>query len=558
MNVEYLILAVILATALYFFWTQKLRTDMTALLVVLALVFPWPHPDGKWRGILTYQEGFTGFGSVAVVMVTAMFVIGAAMVHTGAAEFIGGKLFRACARSEPLLQMAILGVTTLFSMFVNDTTVVLVFLPVIMAICKERDLSPSRYLLCVAYGSLLGGQWTLIGTRSNIIISEFMGTYTGSSIGFFDFVPVAAVIFVVASTYFLVFGRKLLPKPEETASPEESLAREYLTEVMVTPRSSNVGKSLDQLNWSRRSDLTVVEVIRGNERIPAAGWVKLQSGDVLIMQGSVPTIGQLLQSSDFRLQEELKIDDKTLRSVDLVTVEALLAPNSDYTGRTLQQVDFSSDYGFTVLGISRHGQTISERPVVTPLEFGDSLLLLGHISRLDPLERNPNLILLGHRHFPALGKRKALTVMLLLLGVMLTAVTGLLNPAVSIPLAAMLTILLGCIQIRDCYSAVDWQAVVTVAGMIPFGQALDKTGAAEAISHTMVQWLAHFGPYTVLGALLVLAICLTQLIENAAVAIILAPLAFQVAKETGVDPKPFHYHRRGEALQNRGFYRWHR
>ncbi|MGH7867057.1 MAG: SLC13 family permease, partial [Candidatus Dormibacteraceae bacterium] len=167
MNVDYIALGVILAGALYLFWTQHQGSDVTALMVTLALIIPWPHPGGTWRGILTYTEGFSGFGSPAVIMVTSMFVLGAAMVRTGAAERLGGKLFRACARSEVLLQTAILLVTTFFSMFVNDTTVVLVFLPIILAICKERNLSPSRYLLCAAYGSLLGGQWTLVGTRSN-------------------------------------------------------------------------------------------------------------------------------------------------------------------------------------------------------------------------------------------------------------------------------------------------------------------------------------------------------------------------------------------------------
>ncbi|MGH7993356.1 MAG: SLC13 family permease, partial [Limisphaerales bacterium] len=181
-NLDYVALGVILAVALFFFWTQKLRTDITALLVTLALIIPWPHPDGHWRSILTYQEGFSGFGSVAVIMVTAMFVLGAAMVRTGAAEGLGGRLFRICAHSEPLLQFAILGTSTLFSMFMNDTTVVLVFMPLIMAVCKERNLSPSRYLLCAAYGSLLGGQWTLVGTRSNIIISDFLLQRTGTGL----------------------------------------------------------------------------------------------------------------------------------------------------------------------------------------------------------------------------------------------------------------------------------------------------------------------------------------------------------------------------------------
>jgi Na+/H+ antiporter NhaD/arsenite permease-like protein len=147
--------------------------SLTALLVTLALILPWPHPNGQWRSILTYQEGFSGFGSVAVVMVVSMFVFGGAIVRTGGAEFLGMRLFRLCARNELLLQAAVLALTTAVSMFVNDTTVVLIFMPLILAVCKEKNLSPSRYLLLAAYGSLLGGQWTLIGTRSNIVISDY-------------------------------------------------------------------------------------------------------------------------------------------------------------------------------------------------------------------------------------------------------------------------------------------------------------------------------------------------------------------------------------------------
>jgi len=538
-NFDYLAMGAILAVALFFFWTQKLRTDMTAMLVMLALILPWPHPDGHWRGILTYQEGFSGFGSVAVIMVTAMFVLGAAMVRTGAAEGIGGKLFRVCAGHEALLQVAILILSTLFSMFVNDTTVVLVFMPLILTVCKERSLSPSRYLLCAAYGSLLGGQWTLVGTRSNIIISDFLLQRTGKGLGFFDFTPVAALVFVAAVAYFLLQGRRLLPKTGETESAEESLAREYLTEVLVTPQSATVGKPLSELTWWKRNDVTVVELIRGKERRPAAPWIKLQAGDVLILQGPVPTIGDLLKSSDFQLKEELKIDNQTLHSVDLVTVEALLPPNSDYLGATLDQMDFSRDYGFTVMGISRNGKTIRERPMATPLEFGDSLLLLGHVSRIDRLARNANLILLGHSHFPALRRRKAALTILLLGGVMVTAVTGVLSPAISIPLAAMFAILLGCIRIKDAYESVNWQAVVTVAAMIPFGLAMEKTGAAERLAHATVELLQGFGPMVVMGALLALAAMLTQFIENAAWPSSSRPWRFKWPRTPALTPNRF-------------------
>jgi di/tricarboxylate transporter len=535
---EFIALGLILMGALYLFWTQRLRTDITALLVMLFLALPWPRPNGRWSAILSPQEAFSGFGSVAVIMVTAMFVFSAALVRTGAAEMIGGRLFRACAHHELLFQIAVLSLATICSMFINETTIVLVFMPVILGVCKERNLPPSRYLLCAAYGAALGGQWTMIGTRSNIITSEFFRQRTGQAIGFFDFTPVAVAVFIGCATYFFLIGRRFLPTAE-VQSLEQELGKEYLTEVMVTPQSTTVGLTLDQLDWAKRQDVTIVGVIREGERMPPNGWMKLHPGDALIMQGAVPTIGNLLKSADFAFMEEVKIGEKTLRSLDLITVEALLSPNSRYTGRTMQQTNFGRDYGFTVLGISRHGQTIQERPSATRLEYGDSLLLLGHNSNLERLERNPNLIVLSQKHFPTSGKKQAIITMLLLGGVILTAITGILTPALSIPLAAVAVLLLGLVKVTDTYKSVDWPAVATAGGMISFGLALEKTGAAGALAHAIVTNFQWAGANLILGALLIFTVALTQLIENAAVAIILAPIAYQIALESHADPKPF-------------------
>lgn len=538
MKPEFIVLGLIVAGALYLFWTQKLHTDVTAVLVMLSLAVPWPRPDGRWSAILSPQEAFSGFGSVAVIMVTAMFVFSASMIRTGAAEMIGGRLFRACAHHEILLQVAILSITAACSMFIHETTTVLVLMPIVLAVCKERHLSPSRYLLCAAYGAALGGQWTLIGTRSNIIVSDFLRQRTGQGIGFFDFTPVAAVVFAGCAIYFFLVGRRFLPGAE-AQSLEQELGKEYLTEVMVTPQSTIIGSRLDQLEWAKRQDITIVGVIREGERMPPNGWMKLHPGDALIMQGAVPMMSGLLKSPDFQLMEELKIGERTLRSLDLITVEALLSPNSRYTGRTLQNTNFGRDYGFSVLGISRHGQTIQERPSATRLEYGDSLLLLGHNSNLERLGRNPNLILLSQSPFPTMAKDKAVITMLLLLGIIVMAVTNILTPAISIPLAAMAALLLGCVKLSDTYKSVNWPAIATVGGMISLGLALEKTGAAEALAHAIVTGFQWAGPISIFCALLAFTVALTQLIENAAVAIILAPIAYQIARESHADPKPF-------------------
>lgn len=539
MTGEYVALGLILTGAVCLFWTGKLRTDLVALSVMLALIVPWPRGDGAWRGILTYKEGFSGFGSAAVIMVVAMFIFGAAIMRTGMVEYFGGRLFKACAHNELLLQAVVLATATAFSMFINDTAVVLVFLPVIMSVCREKNLSPPRYLMAVAYGSLLGGQWTLIGTRSNIVISDYLFQRTGQEFGFFDLSPVAAVIFVACAAYFLVVGRRFLPKANAVGAIEEVLAQKYLTEVFVTAESPAIGKTLDEWIWGKRADVSVLEVIRGTERFPAYRQLALQLGDVLIMEGPASTIGELLKSSHFELKQELLIGEKTLRSQELVTIEALLAPDSDYAGLALEDVEFGREFGFTVMGISRRGKATLQRPMTTPLQFGDSLLLLGHRTGVARLQHNHNLILLDQKSFPALGKAKALIVIILLVGMIGSAVTGLLSPAISIPLVAMLAVLFGCVRVPELYRAVDWPSVVTVAGMIPFGLALEKTGAAEAIAGFIGHNLSPYAPVVALGGMLLLAVILTQIIENAAVAIILAPIAYRVSLEAGVDPKPF-------------------
>ncbi len=539
MTSDYLALAGILAGALFLFWTQWLRTDLTALLVTITLIVPWPHPDGAWRGILRYQDAFSGFGSPAVIMVTAMFIFGAAMVRAGTAELIGRRLFKTCAHSEPLLQLAILGISTVSSMFINDTTVVVIFLPVILAVCKEHKLEPSHFLLWAAYGSLLGGQWTLIGTRSNLVVSEFLHGETGRGFGFFDLTPVAAVVFLVCALFLILFGRAWLPKKSGPTEPDERMSREYLSEVTVTPASKIVGKRLDEITWTRRTDLSLVEIIRGNERLPASGWLTVRSEDVFVVQGPVSTIGQLVQSADFALKDALQLNTRTLRNVDLAAVEALIGPRSDYAGRTLEQVDFRQDYGFTALGISRHGEPLNQRPLTTPLEFGDSLLLLGHIAGVPRLQRNENLLLLGQQPIHAINPTKMLITLSLLLFIVVSAISGFINPAISIPMASILVILLKCIDLESAYNSIDWQAVFTTAGMIPFGLAVEKTGAVRELSHLAITALQDFGPMTVLGMVLVLAIVLTHFIDNSATAVIVAPLAYEMARELNIDPYPF-------------------
>jgi di/tricarboxylate transporter len=538
MTAESIYLAVVLLAALVSFYLQRLRPDVTALLVMLLLLVPWRSTAKGLEGVLSPTQAFHGFGSPALVMVAAMFVLSAAMVRTGAAQLIGGRLLAAGAKSELRFQITVLCLVTGFSAIVNDTTTVLVWMPPVMAICRERGYAPSRVLMLLAFASLLGGQWTLIGTRSNVILSDYLRMQTGDGLGFFAFTPVAAAVFAACGLWFVFVGRRFLPAAPASPSLESRYeVAEFLTETMAEPDSNAVGKSLEQLDLPGK-DVTVLQVIRGKEFLPPSPWLRVQAHDVLVIQGRITAITDALQTG-LSVKEELRVDDKTLRSADLRMVEAILPPDSEFLFRSLRDLDFHHRYGVSPIAISRAGRSLRERPLAEPLRGGDSLLLVGHEAELQRLRHNPNLLLLESRPLPTARKSEALLVLGIMAAMVLASATGLLSPVVAIPFAAMAAILSGTVGMRSAYEAIDLQALVIVGAMIPFGEALQTTGTAQWFAEGLAAQFAGGSPQWLLAALLLLAVLMTQLIENAAVAAVLAPIAYALAQASGCRPEAF-------------------
>lgn len=537
---EALYLAVVLGLALVSFYTQRLRPDVTALLVMLSLLVPWRRTEAGLRAILEPVAAFHGFGSPALVMVASMFVLSAAMVRTGAAEWLGGRLLAKSATSELRFQVTVLLLITAFSAVVNDTTTVLVWMPPVMAICRERGYSPSRVLILLAFASLLGGQWTLIGTRSNVILSDYLRGRGDEGLSFFAFTPVAIAVWLACVGWFVLVGRRWLPRHRVGDSLESRYEiAEFVTETMAAPDSALVGRTLDELDLPGTGDVTVLQVIRGGAFLPPNPWLRIEAQDVLVVQGRVTAITKLLAQPGLQVKEELRLDDKTLRSADLRIVEAILPPDSGFVHRSLRQLDFHKSYGVSPLAISRAGRSIVDRPLAEPLLPGDSLLLVGHETELERLRHDPDLLLLESRSLPNVVPRRTLLVVLIMAAMVLCSATGLLAPAVAIPAAAMVAVLTGCVGMRDAYAAMDLQALVIVGAMIPFGEALQQTGTARAFAEWVVGSIGATSPQWLLAALLLLAVLATQLIENAAVAVVLAPIAYDLAVAGGADPRAF-------------------
>jgi di/tricarboxylate transporter len=258
-----------------------------------------------------------------------------------------------------------------------------------------------------------------------------------------------------------------------------------------------------------------------------------------VIQGRITAITELLARRGMQVREELRLDDKTLRSADLRMAEAILAPGSEFELRSLKDLDFHRRYGVSPLAISRAGRSLRDRPLAEPLRAGDSLLLVGHEAEIQRLRYNPNLMLLESRPLPTVGRGRAFVVLALMLAMVIASATGLLAPAVAIPAAAIAAVLTGCVGMRNAYEALDLPALVIVGAMIPCGEALASTGTARWLAEVAAGSIAGSSPELLLAALLLATVLLTQLIENAAVAVILAPLAFELAQAAGVRPEPF-------------------
>ena len=542
MSPKSIYLAGLLLTALVLFYRGRMRTDVTALLVMVALMIPlFPAEGGGLDAVLDPAEAVSGFGTPALMMVASMFVLSAAMVRTGAAQMVGRRVLAAGSKTQLSFQLTIVGLITLFSAVINDTTTVLIWMPMILGICRERGHAPSRILLLLAYASLLGGQWTLIGTRSNLIVSDYLRLRTGEGLGFFSFTPVALVIWILSLLYVATLGRRLLPhRSEEESTAERYEINEYLTEVLVDPGAEVIGRTLDESDLAGRHAVRLLQVFRNHEHLPPEPWLRIEPGDVLVVQGSVSRITRLLAQPGFDVREELRVGEKTLRSLDLHMVECLIVPGSPLEGQSLNAIDFSQRYqGLSVLAIRRHGQALVGSPTVQPLRAGDALLLVGHEKEIARLRRNPDFFLLESRTLPITRKAPAFLAIGLLAFVATASASGLLSPAVAIPAAALGAILLRLVSIREAYRSVDWHALVVVGALIPYGLALEKTGTAALVGDSVAHALSGLGPYAIFAAILLITVALTQLIENAAVAVILAPIAYELARATGSEPVPF-------------------
>ncbi len=524
------VLAIVVA-AIVLYATEWIRMDLVSLLVLLTLGL---------SGLVSTEEAFAGFSNPAVITVAAMFVISAAVTNTGAMGAVGERLIRLARGSEARLVAVIMLTAAFFSCFINNIGSTAVMLPVVVGIARTLKLSPSRLLIPVAFGSLLGGVCTLIGTPPNILMNTLLQQYAGESLKMFDFTPVGLAAVAAGVLYMSLLGRHLLPQRKSGPLTETYQVKEYITEVEILPQSPLAGLSIARSNLERDLGLRVRGILRGKRKLPMPRRnTKLRAGDILFLEGNPEGVLRVQKTKGLAVVPERDNPPPDHLAGEMVVVEASLTPTSDLAGKTLREVRFRDTRGLTVLAIWRHGAPVVKKVDHVLLEFGDVLLLQGAEENVGLLAKEGDFLLLGGVPPSHYRPTKAPLALGILVAIILLAATGVLPIMLAATLGALAMVLTRCLGPKEAYESIDWQIIVLIAGTLPLGLAMEKSGAARYLADLLIGGIGPFGPWVALAAVILLTSLLTEVMSHAAAAVLVAPIAFNTALDLGADPKPF-------------------
>jgi len=530
---------VILAITILLFVTEWLRVDVVSLLVLLALLI---------TGLITPEAAFSGFSSPAVLTVWAVFIVSGGLFHTGVANLLGDRLLKIAGSSPRRLVGLIMATVGVMSGVMNNVGATAVLMPAVVSISRKARVSASKLLMPLAFGSLLGGMTTLIGTPPNILVSDVLSQAGYEPFSLLDFAPIGLVALVLGVIYMALIGLRRLPEQtavEMMASTGEHVdlvdsyrLGERLFRARIPAGSRLVGQRLAESGLREEFELTVIGLERrGKLSLGLDKDTILQRGDVLLIEGMVDNLVWAEATGWVDVQPEVGVEDHDLQSEVVGIAEVLLSPRSGLVGKTLAEILFREKYSLTVLAILRDGRPRRTGLVDLPLRFGDTLLVQGPRQKIRILQREPDFVVMGDVEVaPMVRARRAPVAIGLLVLMLVPVIAGWLPIAASALLAGILMVITGCLTMDEAYQSIEWKAVFLVAGTLPLGIAMQETGTAEYLAGFLVDTLGGLHPLALLAGFFILTNLLTQFMSNAASTMLIAPIAIGAAQQIGSEP----------------------
>lgn len=524
------------------------RHDMVALGSLLACVLVGLVPPG---------EAFAGFGHPAVITVACVLVLSSGLQASGAVDVLARRILR--LKVGPTLMVASLtGLAALLSSVMNNVGALALLMPVALQVASRQGIPPGRVLMPIAFGSILGGMTTLIGTPPNLIVSAFRAQSSGGGFGMFDFAPVGLAVAGAGVLFTALVGWRLVPARKGASSEGFDLAA-YLTEARVEEGSKVVGMTLRQVEEVlEEADAQVVSLVRNGVRVTAPNrrWA-VRAGDILLIEAPAQALANVLGSLGLKLEEAKRDgtgkggaseagkktkdagDEKTGSGDEAVLAEYAVLPDSDLEGRSARDLLLRTRYGINLLAVSRQGRRSLSRLRTMSLKAGDVLLLQGPPDALADFASQFGCVPLAERSLRIPDKRKALTATLVMGLAVLVAAVGILPAAVAFAGGVLSSLALRTVSPRTVYDAIDWPVIVLLGALIPVAGAMETTGAAGLIAKSLLGVAGSGNPAVALALVLIVAMLLSAVLNNAATAAVMCPIAIGAAAQLGVNADPF-------------------
>jgi di/tricarboxylate transporter len=511
---------------------EKISPDVTALMLVLALVF---------TGLIKPSAAFQGFGSDTVIMILGLLILTAALLRTGVVDLVGARILRLTGRSPMRLMIVVMLASACLGAFMSNTASTAFFIPVVFGLAKKAKIHPRQLRLPLAFSSILTSSVTFISTSTNIVVSGLIEGYGMPPMTMFELAPVGLPILFAGLIYMTVVGRIWLKQADKDQPAQaESALRAYLSEVVVLPTSKLVGKTLAESGLGHDFDFTVLRIARGKTQYvaPRADTV-VQARDVLLVEATPDELLKVKDTAGLDMKADMKLSDPSLPAENLGIVEVILLQSSPLLGRTLQGVRFRERYGLQVLGISRHGKILHRKISEMPLRTGDILLIQGPRSDIAALEEDKTFRIIQTLDERKLNRRRAPIAIIIFVTVLALATFKVVPFFIAVMLGSVAAFLTRCITPDEAYREVEWKAIILIGCMLALGVAMEQTGTARYLASMIVEWSAGLGTTWLLAGFFVLTVLLTQPMSNQAAAVVIVPIAIQTALQLGLNPRTF-------------------
>jgi di/tricarboxylate transporter len=527
---QFIVFGTLALTLALFIW-GKWRYDIVALIALLIVTV---------TGIVPGREAFAGFGHPAVITVAAVLILSRGLINSGVIDVITNSLFR--IGRNTLFQITALTISvTVLSAFMNNVGALAIMLPVAIQIARKNGNSPSVLLMPLAFGSLLGGLTTVIGTPPNIIIALARSEHGGEPFRMFDYSPVGVAVALAGVVFISLIGWRLIPLRKGQASQEEIFhIKDYITEVRVTKNSAIAGSRIRALGKFEDIEIYIIGIVRGKRRIllPTSDEI-LQVGDVLVIEADSQDINAFVNQAKLELAGDKELEKDILGSKEMVLSEAIVMLDSSLVGRTAFGLNLRRRYGLNLLAVARKGARLKKRIASIRFKPGDVLLLNGPLVNVNEIIKEIGCVPLAHRNLRIGQPRKIIKSVFVFLSAVILAAMGWLPIQTALVLAAVVMVLMNLISIREVYEQVDWSIIVLLGAMMPLGHALETSGGAGRIAHYLFEVSGQTPPAVSLTIILVSTMLLSNIINNAAAAVLMAPIALRVAETMALSPDPF-------------------